>query len=68
MQHNHAGVHLKKKSNAITHHCVREAVVMQEILIAYGEPTDTNLSDLTTKALPGGERCERLVREVLYDI
>ena len=58
---------LKKKSNAIAYHCVREAVAMKEILIAY-EPTDTNLSDLMTKALPGGERRERLVREVLYDI
>jgi hypothetical protein len=40
---------------------------MKEIIIAY-EPTDTNLSDLMTKALPGGERRERLVRQVLYDI
>jgi hypothetical protein len=58
---------LKKKSNAIAYHCVREAVAMREILIAY-EPTDTNLSDIMTKALPGGERRERLVRQVLYDI
>jgi hypothetical protein len=58
---------LKKKSNAIAYHCVREAVAMKEILIAY-EPTDTNLSDIMTKALPGGERRDRLVRQVLYDI
>jgi hypothetical protein len=58
---------LKKKSNAIAYHCVREAVAMKEILITY-EPTDTNLSDLMTKALPGGERRDRLIRQVLYDI
>jgi hypothetical protein len=58
---------LKKKSNAIAYHCVREAVAMKEILITY-EPTDTNLSDLMMKALPGGERRDRLFRQVLYDI
>ena len=46
---------LEKKSNAIAYRCVQEAVETEEILIAY-EPTDTNLSDLMTKALPGGER------------
>jgi hypothetical protein len=58
---------LKKKSNAIAYHCVREAVAMKEVLIAY-EPTDTNLADLMTKALPGGIRREKLVRQVLYNI
>ncbi len=48
---------LKKKSNAIACHCVREAVAMEEIIIAC-EPADANLSDLMTKALSGGERRE----------
>jgi hypothetical protein len=57
-----------KKSNAIACHCVREAVAEKEILITK-ESNDSNLSDLMTKALlPGEERRERLVREVLYDI
>ena len=58
---------LKKKSNSIAYHCVREAVAMREIIITY-EPTDTNVSDLMTKALPGGERRTTLVRRILYDI
>jgi hypothetical protein len=59
---------LKKKSNVIAYHCVQEVVAMKEILITY-EPTDTNLSDLMTKALPRGERRERLTsRQVLYGI
>jgi hypothetical protein len=58
---------LKKKSNAIAYHCVGEAVAMEEIITAY-EPTDTNIGDLMTKALPGGERRTRLLRRVLYHI
>jgi hypothetical protein len=58
---------LKKKSNSIAYHCVREAVAMGEIITAY-EPTDTNIGDLMTKALPGGERRIRLLRRVLYHI
>jgi hypothetical protein len=40
---------LKKKSNSIAYHCVREAVAvaMGEIMITY-EPTETNVSDLST--------------------
>jgi ABC-type hemin transport system ATPase subunit len=49
-------------------HRVQETVAMKETLIAY-ESTDTkNLSDSMTKALSGGERQERLLMEVLYDI
>jgi hypothetical protein len=44
---------LKKKLNSIAYHCVHEAVGMGEIIITY-EPTETNISDLMTKALPGG--------------
>jgi hypothetical protein len=44
----------KKKSNSIAYHAVREAVAMGEILMAY-IPTDDNVADLMTKALPGGE-------------
>jgi hypothetical protein len=56
----------KKKSNSIAYHCVREAVAMGKIIITY-EPTETNISDLMTKALPGGARRMTLVRRILYD-
>jgi hypothetical protein len=56
---------LKKKSNSIAYHCVREAVAMEEIVTAY-EPTDSNLGDLMTKALPGREHRSWLIRRILY--
>jgi hypothetical protein len=58
---------LKKKSNSIAYHAVREAVAMGEILIAYVS-TDDNIADLMTKSLPGGERRDRLVGGLLWDI
>jgi hypothetical protein len=58
---------LKKKSNSIAYHAVREAVAMGEILIAYIS-TDDNVADLMTKSLPGGERRDRLVEGLLWDI
>lgn len=58
---------LKKKSNAITYHAVREAVAMGEILIAYVRTTD-NIADLMTKVLPGGEKRDSLIERVLWDI
>jgi hypothetical protein len=58
---------LKKKSNSIAYHAVREAVAMGELLIAY-IPTDNNISDLMTKVLPGGARRDRLVQSLMWDI
>jgi 3-hydroxyisobutyrate dehydrogenase-like beta-hydroxyacid dehydrogenase len=58
---------LKKKSNSIAYHAVREAVAMCEIIIAY-IPTDDIVADLMTKALPGGERRDHLVQGLLWDI
>jgi hypothetical protein len=58
---------LRKKSNSICFHAVREAVAMKEILMAH-EPSVTNPADLFTKVLPGDERREAIVRQVLYDI
>jgi hypothetical protein len=58
---------LKKKSNSIAYHAVREAVAMGEILIAYIS-TDNNIADIMTKVLPGGERRDRLVQSLLWDI
>lgn len=58
---------LKKKSNAIAYHAVREAAAMGEIVIAYITSLD-NIADLMTKVLPSGERRNRLIEGVLWDI
>jgi hypothetical protein len=58
---------LKKKSNSIAYHAVREAVAMGEILIAYVSSGD-NVADLMTKSLPGGEKRDKLVQGLLWDI
>ena len=46
---------LKKKSNSIAYHAVREGVATGEWITGYGT-MDTNVSDLFTKPIPGGER------------
>ena len=58
---------LKNKSNSIDYHAVREGVANGEWLTGY-EPTDTNVSDLLTKPVPGREKRTRLVRGVMYYI
>jgi hypothetical protein len=58
---------LKKKSNSIAYHAVREAVAMGEVLIAY-IPTDHNIADTMTKVLPSGERRDQLIQRMLWDI
>ena len=58
---------LKKKSNSICYHACREAVAMGEILIAYISTND-NIADLMTKVLPGGQRRDQLIENVLWDI
>ena len=57
---------LKKKSNSICYHFVREAVAMRECL-TFHIPTRKNVADLRTKVLFGSKRRE-LVSEVLADI
>ena len=58
---------LKKKSNSIAYHLVRESVAMSELLTGYVK-TDDNVADLMTKPLPSGERRESLIRRLLWDI
>ena len=58
---------LKKKSNSIAYHSVREGVATNEWITGY-EPSDTNVSDLLTKPVPAGQRRTRLVQGVLYFI
>ena len=57
---------LKKKSNSICYHAVRESVAMGECLTAH-VPTTKNLADLMTKVTFGGKR-HNLVKGLLYDI
>ncbi len=57
---------LKKKSNSICCHFVREAVAARECLTTH-IPTLKNFADLLTKVLSGRKRRE-LVSGVLYDI
>ena len=58
---------LKKKSNSIAYHAAREAVAMGEMLITY-VPTNNNIADLMTKVLPGGEKRDRLIEGIMWDI
>jgi hypothetical protein len=58
---------LKKKSNAIAYHAVREACAMKEILICFVK-TDDNVADIMTKVLLSGERRDTFVESLLYDI
>ena len=55
---------LKKKSNSIAYHYVRERSAMRAIKITY-ENTKTNLADMLTKAQSGPTRQE-LAHKVLY--
>ena len=57
---------LKKKSNSICYHFVREAVAMKEALTTH-IPTLNNWADLLTKVLSGKKRRD-LVRGILFDI
>ena len=57
---------LKKKSNSICYHFMREAVAAYECLTTH-IPTLQNFSDLLTKVLSGKKRRD-LVQGVLYDI
>ena len=58
---------LKKKSNSICYHAIREAVAMGEILtthIATGE----NVADLATKVIMNRPKRDHLIGKLLFDI
>jgi hypothetical protein len=55
---------LKKKSNAIAYHYVRERAAAGTVAISY-EPTESNLADMLTKIQPGPTR-KKLVENVLF--
>jgi hypothetical protein len=58
---------LKKKSNSIAYHAVREAVAMGELLIGYIK-SEENIADVMTKVLPNGEKRDSLVQAMLWDL
>ena len=58
---------LKKKSNSIAYHAVREAVAMGEMIIAYIKSAD-NIADVMTKVLPGGTLRDTLIHRLMWDI
>ena len=58
---------LKKKSNSICYHAVRESAAMGEILTGHIS-THENPADLATKIIPSGAKRDYLVSLVLYDI
>jgi len=58
---------LKKKSNAIAYHFVREGCARDEWRTAYVN-THENVADLLTKPLPSGEKRWKFVRMLLHHI
>jgi hypothetical protein len=61
------GSTVKKKSNSIAYHLVRESIAMDEMRTGLVN-TDANYSDLMTKTLPRGGRRENLLRGLMLDI
>ena len=57
---------LKKKSNSICYHMVREAVAMGEVLTTH-IPTQYNLADMLAKVLYGSKKRD-MVENVMYDV
>ena len=58
---------LKKKSNSICYHAIREAIAGGELLTAH-VGTDDNPADLGTKVLPDGRKRNKFVGMFLYDL
>ena len=58
---------LKKKSNSICYHAIREAVAMGECLTGHVSTHD-NPADICTKVIPGGRKRDHLVGLLLHDL
>jgi hypothetical protein len=58
---------LKKKSNSILYHAVRESDVMGESIIGH-VPSVDNPADIFTKFVPGGQKRNHLIRLLLHDL
>ena len=58
---------LKKKSQSIAYHLIREGCARDEWRTSYIE-SSRNISDLLTKLLPNGEKRKRFVQSILHHI
>ena len=58
---------LKKKSNSICYHAIRESVAMRESLTGH-VPSKENPADVATKIIPSGQLREHLVGKLLHDL
>ena len=58
---------LKKKSNSICYHAMRESMAMNESLTRHIS-TNGNPADLATKVINGGQKRNHLVSKLLYHI
>jgi hypothetical protein len=58
---------LKKKSNSIFYHAVRESSAMGESINGH-VPSVDNPDDICTKFVPGGKKRNHLIRLLLYDL
>ena len=58
---------LKKKSQSIAYHFIREGVARDEWRTAYVN-THLNVADLLTKLLPFGEKRKGFVRQLVYHV
>jgi hypothetical protein len=55
---------LKKKSNSICYHFIREAIAMGKAMTAHIRSED-NPADICTKLIPEGEKGTRIVSRIL---
>jgi hypothetical protein len=58
---------LKKKSNSILYHAVRESAAMGESIIGHVPAVD-NPADICTKVVPGGQKRNHLIHLLLHDL
>jgi hypothetical protein len=58
---------LRKKSNSLCYHMVRESAVMGESIIGH-VPSVDNPADICTKVLAGGQKRNHLIRLLLHDL
>jgi hypothetical protein len=58
---------LKKKSNSICYHAVRDSAAMGESIIGH-VPSVDNPADICTKVVPGGQKRNHLIRLLLHDL
>jgi hypothetical protein len=58
---------LKKKSNSLFYHMVRESTAMGESIIGH-VPSVDNTADICTKVVAGGQKRNHLIRLLLHDM